>query len=405
MFAERHWGRGYATEAAGAVLRLGVRSCGARGSLFADQRFESRPRPGSCTASASHRAPSSTTSIRITRRPTTRPRSGRPPPGSGNGAVPDFRIETARLVLRDWREGDAEAFFDGHQHPAVMRWLGGVMDADGRQALLDRVARCRAGARTLLLDRRAQGRGRDRRQVLGFCGLKRADAPGSSVTGEMEVGWRLREDAWGQGYAKEAAHAALDAAFDRFGADEVVAITVIENAASWGLMKRLGMTAARRSRLSPTRASNRRCAIRSSVRSTARAAAEPVIAAGPRPAPLFVATDPDRQLPAVPRPADGRADGAAPARRRAQRVEQRDAGLPGAAARRVRLCPPASAGLSLAMQARVHLALLAAGRADPADRISPTCRRLPRGARCCGCRCCFSPRSARCSSRCRRRRR
>ena len=68
-----------------------------------------------------------------------------------------------------------------------------------------------------------------------------ADAPGSSVTGAMEIGWRLREDAWGQGYAREAASAALDAAFTRFGADEVVALTVPGNAASWGLMKRLGM--------------------------------------------------------------------------------------------------------------------------------------------------------------------
>ena len=38
-----------------------------------------------------------------------------------------------------------------------------------------------------------------------------------------------------------AATAALDAAFGRFGAEEVVALTVIENAPSWGLMRRLGM--------------------------------------------------------------------------------------------------------------------------------------------------------------------
>ena len=57
----------------------------------------------------------------------------------------------------------------------------------------------------------------------------------------MEVGWRLREDAWGQGYAKEAAAAALDLAFGRFDADELIALTVERNVASWGLMKRLGM--------------------------------------------------------------------------------------------------------------------------------------------------------------------
>jgi RimJ/RimL family protein N-acetyltransferase len=149
----------------------------------------------------------------------------------------DVCIETGRLILRDWREGDAAAFFEGTNTPAVMRWLGGVMDDAGKQSLLDRVAACSAanGFCFWIVERKADG------AILGFCGLKRADAPGSSVTGEMEVGWRLREDAWGQGYAKEAATATLDAAFGRFGAAEVVALTVIENTGSWGLMERLGM--------------------------------------------------------------------------------------------------------------------------------------------------------------------
>jgi RimJ/RimL family protein N-acetyltransferase len=51
----------------------------------------------------------------------------------------------------------------------------------------------------------------------------------------------LREDAWGHGFAKEAAVATLDLAFGRFGAPHVVALTVAGNEPSWGLMKRLGM--------------------------------------------------------------------------------------------------------------------------------------------------------------------
>ena len=61
------------------------------------------------------------------------------------------------------------------------------------------------------------------------------------MPGAMEIGWRLREAAWGQGVAKEAAIASMDLAFKRFAADEVVALTVIGNSASWGLMERLGM--------------------------------------------------------------------------------------------------------------------------------------------------------------------
>ncbi len=150
----------------------------------------------------------------------------------------DFRLETERLVLRDWREADWPRFFAGTNTPGVMQWLGGVLDESGVAAQRARVETCRDrnGFCFWVVERRADG------EILGFCGLKRADAPGSSVTGTMEVGWRLREDAWGQGYAKEAAIAAIGAGFDRFGADEIVALTVAGNTPSWGLMERLGMT-------------------------------------------------------------------------------------------------------------------------------------------------------------------
>ena len=79
-------------------------------------------------------------------------------------------------------------------------------------------------------------------EVVGFCGLKRVNAPGAGdLGGAYEIGWRLRESAWGHGYAKEAASTTLDLAFDRFAAPFVVALTVPGNAASWGLMERLGM--------------------------------------------------------------------------------------------------------------------------------------------------------------------
>lgn len=153
-------------------------------------------------------------------------------------SMAEVRIETERLILRDWRDdADWAEFFSVTNTPAVMRWLGGVLDEDGIDAQRGRVETCRTanGHCFWAVERKQDG------ALLGFCGLKRADAPGSSVPGAMEVGWRLREDAWGQGYAKEAAIAAIDAAFDRFGAGEVVALTVDGNTASWGLMERLGM--------------------------------------------------------------------------------------------------------------------------------------------------------------------
>lgn len=152
-----------------------------------------------------------------------------------------FEHRTDRLILRGWREQDADAFETGLNTPAVTRFLGGLQTRDEIEDMIVRLCRAQeeAGHCFWALERRADG------AFLGFCGLKRLTAQGAPVVmhGAPEIGWRLREDAWGQGYAREAAAASLSLAFDRFGMDEVYAITLLDNAASWGLMRRLGMRA------------------------------------------------------------------------------------------------------------------------------------------------------------------
>jgi RimJ/RimL family protein N-acetyltransferase len=148
-------------------------------------------------------------------------------------------VETERLLLRDWGEADIDAFDRHTNTEKVMRWLGGVQSrAQLEDAIRGRLMRWQEerGFTFWAVERKADG------ELLGFCGIKIADTPGAPVEGLHEVGWRLREDAWGQGYAKEAAIAALDYAFDALGSRRVVALTVIQNEASWGLMERLGMT-------------------------------------------------------------------------------------------------------------------------------------------------------------------
>ncbi|HEX8063109.1 MAG TPA: GNAT family N-acetyltransferase [Allosphingosinicella sp.] len=148
-------------------------------------------------------------------------------------------IETARLGLRDWREDDIEPFIRHLNVEPVMRWLGGVRTPEQQTAVVRERFMAWQQARGFTfwaIERKEDG------ALLGFCGLKIADDPGSPVEGEYEIGWRLRKDSWGKGYAKEAAVASLAFAFDRLGAERVVALTVEGNSPSWGLMLRLGMT-------------------------------------------------------------------------------------------------------------------------------------------------------------------
>lgn len=148
-------------------------------------------------------------------------------------------IETDRLILRAWRDADREPMFRHcNSRPNVMRFLLGVQTREKTDEMIDKFIRWQRenGHTFWAVERKDDG------ALLGFCGLKRVDDDGVLPDpGTMEIGWRLREDAWGRGYAREAAAASMSYAFDRFDPDFVTAFTVEGNEGSWGLMRRLGM--------------------------------------------------------------------------------------------------------------------------------------------------------------------
>ena len=150
----------------------------------------------------------------------------------------EIAAETERLILRDWDPEDEQRFYDVMNTPAVMRHLGGLQTLDQWHAGFERISGFTRdfGHTFWIVEEKASG------DLLGFCGLKRVNAPGAGdLTGTPEIGWRLRESAWGRGIAKEAAVASLDLGFDRFAYERIIALTIPVNSGSWGLMQRLGM--------------------------------------------------------------------------------------------------------------------------------------------------------------------
>lgn len=145
-------------------------------------------------------------------------------------------IATMRLLIRPWRDADRAPFAAMSGDPEVMRYLGPLHDRAGADAAIDRAISHQAanGFCFWALERRDDG------EFLGFCGLKRVDVV-SPIAGDAEIGWRLRRDAWGGGYAREAATAVLAWGFDAGNLTRIVAMTSAENLRSWGLMKRLDM--------------------------------------------------------------------------------------------------------------------------------------------------------------------
>lgn len=77
-------------------------------------------------------------------------------------------------------------------------------------------------------------------EFIGFAGLDQVDDD-MPFTG-VEIGWRLARSAWGQGYATEAARAALAYGFDVLELPEILAVTTAANLRSQAVMRRIGMT-------------------------------------------------------------------------------------------------------------------------------------------------------------------
>lgn len=160
-----------------------------------------------------------------------------PSSAASSHSVAEFSIGTDRLILRTWRDSDRATYLATCNTEAVTRHLNGPASDADVDAALDRISKSQAdrGFSFWAVERKSDG------ALLGYCGLRICDDLDRPVHGNVEIGWRLREDAWGQGYAYEAARASLDWAWTHLDAERVVSFTVQANVPSWRLMERLGM--------------------------------------------------------------------------------------------------------------------------------------------------------------------
>lgn len=153
--------------------------------------------------------------------------------------MPEVVAETERLVLRRELEGDRAVWLEHMNTPEVTDKIGGVQPPEKVAEAFAKMAEPAAEGAPSFLFVALKSDG----TLIGKCGLARIDtvvAP-EELRNEVQVGWTLRADYWGQGYAREAAEAALALAFGYFDLARVYAQTSERNVPSWRLMERLGM--------------------------------------------------------------------------------------------------------------------------------------------------------------------
>lgn len=140
-------------------------------------------------------------------------------------------LETERLILRPTASEDVEGFAALAADPEASRHIGGRQPYLGawRQCMTMAGAWALTGVAMFSVIEAQSGR------WIGRVGPWRpAGWPAA------EVGWGLLREAWGKGYAFEAAVAAIDYAFDVLGWDQVTHMIAPENHPSARLAERLG---------------------------------------------------------------------------------------------------------------------------------------------------------------------
>ncbi|MFC7358265.1 GNAT family N-acetyltransferase [Jejudonia soesokkakensis] len=149
----------------------------------------------------------------------------------------DYIITTKRFGLRNWKENDIEPFAEMCADPKVMKYFPSVLSETETKQLVSRLQNHFEEYRFTYFAIEAL----ENQEFLGFTGLMKQTWE-SEFTPCVDLGWRLKQSAWGKGIATEAAKACIDYAFSELKLKELYAFAAKGNIASEQVMKKLGMT-------------------------------------------------------------------------------------------------------------------------------------------------------------------
>jgi RimJ/RimL family protein N-acetyltransferase len=144
-------------------------------------------------------------------------------------------LETGRLLLRKFTAQDAALIFGLNNDPEVTRYtLDPIVDFQQAQEVLEN---------SILPQYALYGHGRwaihtrEGNRFIGWCGLK-----ARPELKEIDLGYRLKKDAWGHGYATEAAVACIRYGFDRLQLEHITGRALPANLPSIRVLEKCGMT-------------------------------------------------------------------------------------------------------------------------------------------------------------------
>ncbi|NVM93370.1 GNAT family N-acetyltransferase [Arthrobacter wenxiniae] len=149
-----------------------------------------------------------------------------------------MKLATRRLVLRDYGASDFEAVHAFASDPRTTAFVDWGPNAE--QDTLDFLEFCRRKASEVPRTNHTLAITRDG-EVIGSAGLTMNARARRDRAREAEIGYTIRPDQWGNGYATEAAAALIDFGFSQLHLSRITATCRPENVASAGVLQKVGM--------------------------------------------------------------------------------------------------------------------------------------------------------------------
>lgn len=144
--------------------------------------------------------------------------------------------ETERLIIRHYKEEDFVAFAEMNADEKVMAHFPNTLSTEESRAMFERL--------NTRLDETGKSfwavELKENNEYIGFIGLSEPNYEADFMPC-TEIGWRLRSQYWGKGYATEGARACVEVGWNQFELDEIVSIAVTQNFSSIRIMQKLGM--------------------------------------------------------------------------------------------------------------------------------------------------------------------
>ena len=143
-------------------------------------------------------------------------------------------IETERLIIRPWREGDAEDMFEYSSDRLVSRlamWLPDSSIEDTKRVIFDALHRYEAEAWMYLgIELKEESK------LIGSVGF----AQWNRTDNRADLGFALNRKYWGRGFTTEAARPIMAFGWEQMRLHRIEANCIASNAASISILTKLG---------------------------------------------------------------------------------------------------------------------------------------------------------------------